>query len=341
MSIYRAREGYLSGPHLGGTPVHDLATLDRRRFLAVLAALAAPPLVAGCGSAGRATDTSRLRVGVLPIVGAAPLTLAVEEGLFTGAGLTVTTEPIQSGAVALPALVAGDLDVLFGNHVSTIAARARDLEVVIVAEASRARPDNFSVVTLPGSPVQRATDLAGRTIGVNALNNIAPLTVSAVLDAEGIAPDALTFVEIPFPDMANALANGRVDAAFLPEPFLSEARRTLGVRTILDPCSGPTDGLPIDGYVVTADFAEQNPGTVRTFRDALVQAQRRCADRAVLEPLLVSSARIAPETAARISASAYPTSTDAAQVQRVADLMLRFGVITEPVDVSAMVIAGG
>ncbi|MGH3587364.1 MAG: ABC transporter substrate-binding protein, partial [Pseudonocardia sp.] len=210
--------------------------------------------------------------------------------------------------------------------------------VVIIAEASRARPDNFSVVALPGSPIQRPADLVGRTLGVNALHNIATLTVSAVLDADGIDPGQVTFVEIPFPDMTNALANGRVDAAFLPEPFLSEARRTLSVRTILDPCSGPTADLPIDGYVVTRSFAEENPTAVRTFRDSLAEAQRRCADRAVLEPLLVSSARIAPETASKISASAYPTTTDPAQIQRVADLMLRFGALTAPLDVGELVV---
>lgn len=303
--------------------------------------LLAAPVLAACGAddgdEAAAAGPTEVRVGMLPIVGAAPLALAAEQGLFTAGGLAVSTERVQSGAVALPALIAGDLDVLFGNHVSTIAARSQNLDVVIIAEASRARPDNFSVVTLPDSAVQQPADMAGRTIGVNALNNIATLTVSAVVGAAGLPADRLTFVEIPFPDMANALANGRVDAAFLPEPFLSEARRTLSVRTVLDPCSGPTADLPIDGYVVTGRFAEENPDVVRAFRDALVEAQRRCADRTVLEPLLVSSAGIDPETAAQISASAYPTTTDAAQIQRVADLMLQFGALTAPMNVDDLV----
>ncbi|MHA6615822.1 ABC transporter substrate-binding protein [Pseudonocardia sp. DLS-67] len=317
-----------------------VTTLDRRRFLTAMGLLAAPVLAA-CGAddsdEAAAAGPTEVRVGMLPIVGAAPLALAAEQGLFTAGGLAVSTERVQSGAVALPALIAGDLDVLFGNHVSTIAARSQNLDVVIIAEASRARPDNFSVVTLPDSAVEAPADLAGRTIGVNALNNIATLTVSAVVGAAGLPADRLTFVEIPFPDMANALANGRVDAAFLPEPFLSEARRTLSVRTVLDPCSGPTADLPIDGYVVTGRFAEENPDVVRAFRDALVEAQRRCADRTVLEPLLVSSAGIGPETAAQISASAYPTTTDAAQIQRVADLMLQFGALTAPMNVDDLV----
>lgn len=316
-------------------------TLSRRRFLAATAALTTPLLLAGCtgvapGGGGAAGTT--LRVGVLPIVGAAPLTLAVEEGMFAAAGLTVSVDPVQSGAIALPALVAGELDILFGNHVSTIAARAQRLDVVIIAEASRAQPDNFAVVTMPDSAVSRPADLAGRTIGVNALNNIATLTVSAVLRAAGVAPQEVTFVEIPFPELANALGNRRVDAVFLAEPFLTGARRTLDVATIVDPCSGPTEGLPIDGYVTTERYAERHPATVRAFHASLVEAQRRCADRRVLEPLLVSSTRVDPDTAALISASAYPTSTDAAAIQRVADLMVEFGALADRLDVGPMVI---
>ncbi len=323
--------------------VEGATTLDRRRFLTGVGLLASAPVLAACGGGdgggAAAAGPTEVRVVTLPIVGAAPLALAAEQGLVTAGGLAVTTERVQSGAVALPALVAGDLDVMFCNHVSTIAARSQNLDVVIIAEASRARPDNFSVVVLPDSPVQAPTDLAGRTVGVNALHNIAGLTVSAVAGAAGVPPDRLTFVEIPFPDMTSALANGRVDAAFLPEPFLSEARRTLTVRTVLDPCSGPTADLPIDGYVVTGRFAEDNPDVVRAFRDALGEAQRRCAERAVLEPLLVSSAGISAETAAQISVSAYPTTTDATQIQRVADLMLRFGALTAPIDVNEIVLA--
>jgi NitT/TauT family transport system substrate-binding protein len=128
----------------GRTQVGHGTTLGRRRFLAAVAALPALPALAACTG-----GVSTLRVGVLPIVGAAPLTLAVEQGLFAAGGLTVTTERVQSGAVAPPALIAGDLDVLFGKHVSTIAARSQNLDVMIIAEASRARPDNFAVVTLP------------------------------------------------------------------------------------------------------------------------------------------------------------------------------------------------
>lgn len=311
--------------------------------------VAVPPVLTGCGALGGSQENSQggsgggektdLRVGVLPIVGAVPLTLGVNDGLFSRAGLTVTPQRIQSGALSLPALVAGEFDILFSNYVSAIAAKAENIDVVIIAEASRAQPDNFGVVALADSPFNQPAALVGRTIGVNALNNIATLTISSVLGVNGVVPEQVSFVEIPFPEMTTALEARRVDAAFLPEPFLTTAKRSLGVKTVFDPASGPTAGLPVDGYVVTREFADRNPNTIRAFRSALADAQRRCEDRSVLEPLLVQSTRVDPEIAPLISASTYPTTINATSIQRVADLMLQFGAIANPVDVNQMIIA--
>ncbi len=326
--------------------------MGRRRFLTGLAAVAAAPsALTACSALGGSSEPAApegaptgdlekpaLNVGVLPIVGAAPVTLGVRDGLFQQAGLTITPQRIQSGALSMPALVAGDFDILFTNYVSAVAAKSQGIDVVIIAEASRALPANFSIVALPNSPLDGPAALVNQTIGVNAQNNIATLTTSSALGVNGITPEQVTFVEIPFPEMATALEAGRVQAAFLPEPFLTRAKRALGVKTLLDPTTGPTADLPIDGYVVTREFAEANPNTIKAFRTALLDAQARSADRAVLEPLLIEATGVEPEIAPLISASSYPTTTNPTSIQRVADLMLQFGAIQQPVDISQMVV---
>jgi NitT/TauT family transport system substrate-binding protein len=326
--------------------------LGRRRFLTGLAAaIAAPSAVTGCSALGGSSaapegdsapagnlEKPTLNVGVLPIVGAAPVTLGVRDGLFQQAGLTVTPQRIQSGALSMPALVNGEFDILFTNYVSAIAAKSQGIDVVIIAEASRAQPDNFGVVAMPTSPLDGPAALVGQTIGVNAQNNIATLTTSSVLGVNGVTPQQVTFVEVPFPEMATALEAGRVQAAFLPEPFLTRAKRSLGVKTLFDPTSGPTADLPIDGYVVTREFAESNPNTIKAFRAQLLEAQTRSSDRVVLEPLLIEATGVEPEIAPLISASAYPTTTNPTSIQRVADLMLQFGALQQPVDVTQMVV---
>ena len=306
---------------------------------------AAAPALSSCGflngssnaEASRAEQGS-ITVGTMPIVGAAPLSRAVSEGYFARSGLDVRTSKIRSGAVAVPSLVNGDMHVTFGNYVSFIAAKAQGIDVSIIAEGSRAAEGNFAVAVLPDSSFREPSDLRGTTIGVNARNNIATLTTSSVLLSHGITPEDVNYVEIGFPEMALALERGQVDAAFLPEPFLTDAKVSLGVQTLLDPCSGATEGLPIDGYAVMSEFARTNPNTVRSFQQGLLPAQRDCQDRTLLQPQLVTSAKVSNDIAALVSQSVYPTSLNTVGLQRVADLMVQFGVLRQPVDVASMVI---
>jgi NitT/TauT family transport system substrate-binding protein len=91
--------------------------------------------------------------------------------------------------------------------------------------------------------------LRGKTIGVNALANVATLIVSSVLTDNGVPPSSVAFVAIPFPQMGEALAGRRIDAAWLVEPFLTEAEIKHGAQAIADGDQGATANFPISGYL--------------------------------------------------------------------------------------------
>src|SRR6202012_2365452 len=78
---------------------------------------------------------------------------------------------------------------------------------------------------------------------------------------------------IPFPEMAAELAAGKIDAAAMPEPFAAAAEQKYGAVELADLNQGATEQFPIQGYVVTRSWAEQNPGTLRAFLAALKQGQ--------------------------------------------------------------------
>lgn len=306
-----------------------------------------PTALTGCGllegsegaSEGNGqVETAKLQVGTMPIVGAAPLGLAHKKGWFKENSLDVTTKLVKSGADALPTLVGGDLHVTFSNYVSFIKAKAEGIDVRIIAEGSRSAPENFAIVTRKDTDIHEPKDLRGKRIGVNALKNIATLTTSSVLRSHGVRSDEVEYIEFPFPDMAATLDRGDIDAAFLPEPFLTQAKIGSGVRTILDPCSGATENLPIDGYGVTGEFADKNPKTIQAFQKSLLKAQEACSDQAVLQPQLVETTKVDEKTAALVSRSVYPISLNEVGLQRVADLMLEFNAIGKKVDVAEMVV---
>jgi NitT/TauT family transport system substrate-binding protein len=62
----------------------------------------------------------------------------------------------------------------------------------------------------------------------------------------------------PFPAMPAALKAGKIDAAVLPEPFASEAEQADGAVLLADLDQGATANFPIEGYVVTEQWAHIN-----------------------------------------------------------------------------------
>ncbi len=74
----------------------------------------------------------------------------------------------------------------------------------IIAEGSLMQPGTQALYTLPGSSITNVTDLKGKRIGVNALNNIGTLLISSVLEGYGLSPREVHFVPVNFPQMGTA-----------------------------------------------------------------------------------------------------------------------------------------
>ncbi len=350
----RGRSGSLRcEPRKGSCPPWIVGQLvgDRhsvRWFRASLAAVAAG-LLAACGAlggpappTGPGPETTHLRLGVLPIVDDVYLVRAQRAGYFADEGLSVQLVTLQGGADALPMLNSGGLDMAFSNYVSVLVAEAgKGGDYRFVDGGYDAGPNTFLIMTKAGSAIRSPRDLAHKKIAVNTLHNIVELNARSALAANGVDPDTVTFVEVPFPEMAAALQDGRVDAASMVEPFITQAALSSGAVSALDTASGPTDRIPLGSVTVTADFAARHPGTVAAFRRAVRRAQADLADRSVVESTLPTYTKIAPDTASLIALGSWPATLDRTRLQRDVDLMRRFGVLTSDLDVRRMILAPG
>jgi NitT/TauT family transport system substrate-binding protein len=137
--------------------------------------------------------------------------------------------------------------------------------------------------------------------------------------------------------MPAALQNGSIDAAFMTEPYLSQSRKTFGARALIDTMSGPTADLPVGGYVSSPKFVTGDPKTLAAFDRAMAKAQAAAADRALVGQMLPTYVHgLSPAVAQSITLGAYPVALDAAQLQRVADLMTQFGVLPSHFDVQQL-----
>ncbi|TCK26193.1 ABC transporter substrate-binding protein [Pseudonocardia endophytica] len=316
----------------------------RTRAGAVLAAGLAL-LLSGCSQATSAPadappEKASITVTGLPIVDTAPLYLAQQEGLFKAQGLDVTIRTLPSSNQSLPGLADGSVDIAGGgNYVTFFGAQARkDADLRVVAEGALASPGLDQVVTRPNSGIDAPEQLAGRTIAVNTPPpNIQTLTLGRVLAARGVDPDSVKYVTMPFPQAVAALKAGTLDAAWLVEPFVTQAESDFGALPLIDPTSGPTGTFPLDGYFTTARFAEQYPATVRAFRRAISQASEMAADDQRVTGILPTYTTVSPTTAGIITLPDYPTTVQPARLQRVLDLMAQSGMLGQRLDATTLV----
>ncbi|GAA1688160.1 hypothetical protein GCM10009733_100980 [Nonomuraea maheshkhaliensis] len=276
----------------------------------------------------------------IPSVALIPLAAFLfTERLSLKVAIKVTTEQITGGAAAMPDLVSGKLDIMHGNYVSALlAAAGGTVKLKIVGAAYAAKPGNFTLMTKKGSPITELSQFKGHTIGADTLNNIATLTMSALLKPVGLAPQDVKFDERPFPEMAGALDSGQVEVAFLPEPFSQAAASQSGAVEPAEPFAGPLADFPIAGHLTTETFAAQTPKVVAAFQRAL----RRAAELALSNPAEVAPAlekytKIDRATAATMKLGGFATAVDPAKVQRVADLMLEFGYLKQKFDVTSLI----
>jgi NitT/TauT family transport system substrate-binding protein len=308
--------------------------------------------LAGCSALGDSDEPSRsapsggleqtkVTVGTLPIVDAVTVAIAQQKGYFSQEGLEVELKTLAGGAAAVPGLVNGELQFAFGNFVSFFGAQAKGAaDLKLVADGYQATPGMFLIMRGKDSAVGRPQDLVGKKVAVNTKNNIVELTARSALEANGVDPSKVTFVEIPFPDMQAALERKNVDAAFMVEPYITQSQRNAGTTPIVDAAAGATQDVPIAGWATSTKFAEANPKTVAAFQRAIVKAQQDASDRRNVEEAIPGYAKVDKDTASLMHLGTWPTTLNSVRLRRVIDLMRKYGVLDKDLDVDAMIFAG-
>ena len=295
-------------------------------------------LVAGCTGPSSVLPSggqglTRIRVGVLPIISDGPVFVALQRGLFRAEGLDVTPVLLSTGQLATRELISGRLEFAASNYVTMILAASQGARLRIVADGSQTTPDTNVIMIPRGSRIHSVQDLRGKTIAINAVGNVGSLMVDTTLKTYSVPVDSVKFKIIPFPQMTSALRTHAVDAAWMTEPFITDAGEQAGAEELVDTASGEMASFPLTGYETLAGYAQRNPAAVAAFQRAIVRAQALAADRSVVEDaLLTFIGGMTTPVLAAVHLDSYPTSISQARLQQVADAMLTSGMLKESFD---------
>ena len=281
-----------------------------------------------------------ITVGALSISETAPLWAAVDAGIFAEHGLDVTVQPIQGGAQAMPALINGDVDFSVGQPFGAMRAGLQGLDVKIIANyaSSYAEGDDINaVVSAPGSDITRPADLAGKRVAVNSLGAAGDLTISAAVDQDGGDASTIEFVEVAFPDAKAQLEAGNIDAAWVPEPFVSMIVGA-GGAVVVYPYQAVLPGLPTLVIQTTGGTVADDPELVEAVREAFTAAFAWAADNDdAVRQALVDNLEIPAEAAAGLPLPEFTTQIDVSVLQGLADLAVELGFFESAPDLAEII----
>ena len=292
--------------------------------------LAAAATLAGLRRAALGQATIALRTINPPIEGAAQAVYAKEMGFFAKAGFEVSIQIMQAG---VPAAVASNSFEFGWVTADALAnAHARNIPLVAIAPGqefvySATGRTNTGLCVVPSSPIRAAKDLNGKVIAVPSRLGISENCTRAWIDKNGGDSTTIKMVEVPFIAMAGALEAGRIDCAYVTEPFLTANAKV--ERSIGDPQTSIGPRYLVSVWATTATYAGAHPDIVSRYAAVM----RETAIWANANPeksgaIVASFTKLDPATVASMVRSRFADQLSAALLQPVIDVSAKYNHFT-------------
>ena len=251
------------------------------KIIAALA-IASAALTTVIADTTRAAD--KIRVGEGPFITGGAFYIARDKGYFQKVGIEIETKPFIDGAMAVPSMVAGELDMTFMTpNASLFNSVAKGAPLVVILDRGHNRKGfAYTLVNVTQAVadegVKSMADFAklkGKKIGVGALGSINQYNMAQALLKAGLDPakDVQWVVNVSQPDLMKMLGTGQVDATDLAWQFGVFAQQNKWGPIVATGDQMVPDAA-IAMYVVRKDFLDKNRDVVVRFAMAYLHAAK-------------------------------------------------------------------
>jgi NitT/TauT family transport system substrate-binding protein len=300
-------------------------------------ALAAGALLSPLPAAAQQT----IKLGLLPFSESLGAVIADKQGYFKDAGLTVESAKFDSGALAVPVLQSGRMDVVLSSTVSTFQAIEQGLDAVVLAPGAIVRtapPDTTTAVMARKGAIKSPKDLEGKRIAVNVINSTAWLHAVAWLEKHGVDRSKVRFTEVPFPQMNDPLLNGQIDAIVQVEPFRSALMASGNTEIVGWPYVETAPDTDITQYIALTSWVEKNRATATKFVAAVTKgAQFAASNEAATRDINMQFTNLNPALKDKVLLPRLGTAINLKEMGHTIGLMQKYGLLKSPVDLSKRV----
>ena len=243
--------------------------MKRRTVLTGLAATAAGTLAPPAWS-----QATKIVFGYTAVSDFASVFVAAEEGYFKKRNLDVELKFIPLNSTIPAALQSDSLQI--GGPTPSVFLQAVDggLDLVVLAGGgvTSKTMTGFGLVARAGSGIRTPQDCLGKKIGVPGLGAFLHVTFRAWLKQSGVDYKKVTFIEASFPQHADLLRGGSIDAVVTADPFMSRITESGAGYVASYYSTFLADGNHTIYHAAKREWAQKNPVAAKAFRESVQEA---------------------------------------------------------------------
>jgi NitT/TauT family transport system substrate-binding protein len=311
--------------------------MNRRTLLSALGAASAAAALPA-----RAQENPKIVFGYTAVSDFASVFVAAEEGYFKKRNLDVALKFIPLNSTISAALQSDSLQI--GGPTPSVFLQAVDggLDLVLVAGGGLTSKTitGFGLVARAGSNIKTPQDCVGKKIGVPGLGAFLHVTFRAWLKDSGVDHRKVNFVEASFPQHADLLRGGSVDAVVSADPFMSRITDS-GAGYV---ASYYSTFLPENNQTIVhaakREWVQKHPAAARAFRESLIEAaafMQQPKNDAKVRAAIGKYIKLPPEVLAKIQISPPGPTVTEKQLGYWVGLMKDQDMLKTPIDVAKLI----
>lgn len=277
----------------------------------------------------------KFKVGYIRVMDDAQAMVAHEAGLYAKHGLDVELVEFSSGTDLIKAIVGGQLDTGVLGFTNAVAWASKEADLKVVGGAQQGY---HSILVREQTGITDVAGLKGHSLASQREGSTADAVLRGVtLKAAGLKPSDVNIMGVSPAVAVQSLVSGRVDAAFLFEPYDRIAQLVAPVKQVYEigevwpfPCmvvitSGETLAKRKDAVWKSLDAQRDAIGMLE---QRPTEAAKLIADYFIAEPTLqtlkrgeLSRETVIEEAIATQTFTAKLDEQDLARIQELADIL--------------------
>ena len=246
------------------TPTLTHRPINRRAALACMAATVASPTIA---------QTTKVVFGYTAVGDFLSVLAAVEQGYFAKRYLEVEPKFIPLNSTIPAAIQAGSLQI--GGPTPSVYLQAVEggLDQVVLAGGGVLSKTytELGVAARAGSGIKTPQDFIGKKVGVPGLGALLHVTFRQWLKVNGVDWKKVNFIETPFPQHADLIRGGSIDAVVTGGPFMARIVESSTGYVVSYYTTFLPEGQPTIVHVATREWVKANPAAAKAFAQGVVE----------------------------------------------------------------------